>query len=215
MSIIVGIDEAGRGCLWGPVCCGAVILKQDLALTDFPKNLKDSKLLSRKQIKLMFKWVLENSLWVGAAMCHADIIDKYNILKSTMIAAHKCLDEIPQTLLQIYPHLEIKMDGNRFEPYKDWSHECIVGGDRLCREISAASIVAKHLRDSWVEFMCEQYPALNQYNLMSNKGYGTQMISLTKTLGLTPWHRKTFSPNHNLPINPDFAIVPTSPPSST
>ena len=191
-AVFIGVDEAGRGPILGPVVAGAVVLRPLAEGEAWPALLRDSKKLTSKQIDLMAEWVLNNCEWWGLGVVHADVIDQSNILAATMQAMHLALDQVPRA--------HILVDGNYFRPYRDWQHTCVVGGDRLHPCISAASILAKFARDAWIRQLCQQHPWLHtKFLLNGNKGYGVQMIEKTKLWGVTPWHRKSFKPCHDLP----------------
>lgn len=175
-----GIDEAGRGCLAGPVFAAAVIL---------PKNfshpfLNDSKQLSEQQ-RTELRPVIESAslAWAVASADHQEI-DKINILQATYLAMHRCLDQLsmkPQLLL---------VDGNRFKPYKKIPFECMVKGDGRFMSIAAASILAKTYRDAYMLSLHHQHP---QYGWDQNKGYGTEAHrAAILEHGFSPWHRRSF-----------------------
>ena len=152
-KIEVGLDEAGRGCLFGPVCIGAVIwLDNDPIQDDKDYEIKDSKKVSEKKRTLLKDYIMDNSIAYSVQLIHNKDIDKYNILNATMNGMHKCLDEITD-LLSIDT---ILVDGNHFEYYSDKydnfiSHVCVVNGDNTYKSIAAASILAKTYRDEWIE----------------------------------------------------------------
>ncbi|MCC7223430.1 MAG: ribonuclease HII [Chitinophagales bacterium] len=179
--IEAGCDEAGRGCLAGPVVAAAVILPRGFAHAD----LNDSKQLSASK-RLQLRYIIERDAlaWAVASVSPADI-DQINILQASFLAMHQAIAQLsiePQHLL---------IDGNRFKPYRDIPHRCIVQGDAKYAAIAAASILAKTHRDAYMTQLHEQYPA---YNWQRNKGYPTaehrQAIALH---GTTPQHRLSFA----------------------
>lgn len=180
-KIEAGCDEAGRGCLAGPVVAAAVIL---------PKNesidlLNDSKQLSEKKRKALVPIIKEKALAYGIAFIDPQTIDKINILNASFLAMHKAIDELlirPQLLL---------IDGNRFNPYPEIKHECIIKGDSIYQSIAAASVLAKEARD---DFMRELHTKEPTYNWQKNKGYPTKehKLALLKT-GISKYHRKSFT----------------------
>ena len=194
----VGIDEAGRGCLFGPVCIGAVILKD----SDDPlmNEIKDSKKLSEKKRNKLYDFIKNNSIAYSVQFMNHEEIDKYNILQTTLNGMHKCLDEIDEKV-----NIEnILVDGNHFPPYfsvkqdKFLKHNCIINGDNEYLNIAAASILAKVSRDNYIKDLCEKNEIYNKYHLAKNKGYGTkQHLDAIKEFGITDLHRKTFSPCKN------------------
>ena len=191
----VGIDEAGRGCLFGPVCIGAVILKD----SDDPlmNEIKDSKKLSEKKRNILFDFIKNNSIAYSVQFMNHEEIDKDNILQTTLNGMHKCLDEIDEKV-----NIEnILVDGNHFPPYfsikqdKFLKHNCIINGDNEYLNIAAASILAKVSRDNYIKDLCEKNEIYNKYHLAKNKGYGTkQHLDAIKEFGITDLHRKSFAP---------------------
>lgn len=179
--IEAGCDEAGRGCIAGPVVAASVILPRDM---DFPE-FDDSKKLSEKQCEKLRIKVLENALAYGVGIVSAEEIDEINILNASFLAMHRAIDQ-----LKIRPEL-LLIDGNRFNKYHDIKHQCIVGGDAKYQSIAAASILAKTTRDHLMEELDNQYPA---YNWKHNKGYPTiEHKNAVAEHGITPYHRKTFN----------------------
>ena len=179
--IEAGCDEAGRGCLAGPVVAAAVILKRG---ADFPE-LNDSKQLSEKKRMQLRELIMQEALSYGIGIVSAQEIDEINILNASFLAMHRALDE-----LSLEPEL-LLIDGNRFNPYKKVKHVCIVGGDAKYQSIAAASILAKTTRDMLMEQYGEQYPV---YNWKKNKGYPTQQHKQAiADYGTTPLHRLTFN----------------------
>ncbi|MFO8021355.1 MAG: ribonuclease HII [Perlabentimonas sp.] len=175
-----GCDEAGRGCLAGPVFAAAVVLPVDFSNT----LLNDSKQLTHKQ-RLILKQIIEQEATAyEVSMVEPNEIDRINILNASILAMHQAISKLgvkPDFLL---------IDGNRFKPYPNIPHQCIIKGDSKYMSIAAASILAKVYRD---EYMCkagEQYPA---YSWHKNKGYPTAYHRAAITIhGVTPLHRQSF-----------------------
>ena len=179
--IEAGCDEAGRGCIAGPVVAAAVILPRGM---DFPE-FDDSKKLSEKQREKLRIKVLENAAAYGVDIVSAEEIDEINILNASFLAMHRAIDQ-----LKIRPEL-LLIDGNRFNKYKDIKHQCIVGGDAKYQAIAAASILAKTTRDHIMQELDNQYPV---YNWKQNKGYPTiEHKNAVAEHGMSPYHRKTFN----------------------
>jgi len=190
-----GCDEAGRGCLAGPVVAAAVIL---------PKNYKhpvlnDSKKLSVKQRLELKDEIINAAIAWKVAFVANNEIDEINILRASIKAMHLAIEGLekqPQFLL---------VDGNRFFPYKDIKHKTIIKGDGLFFPIAAASVLAKTFRDEYMEKIHEEYPV---YGWNRNKGYPTlfHREALLK-YGITQYHRKSFSLfNTQLTIDFRFSI---------
>lgn len=175
-----GIDEAGRGCYAGPVFAAAVILPKKF----FHPLLNDSKQLSKEQRELLRPVIEEQSICWSVAMIDNDEIDRINILQATYSAMHQCVS----TLSVIPEHLLI--DGNRFRPYQDISHDCIIQGDGTYASIAAASILAKTHRDAYMQQLHDEFP---HYDWINNKGYGTLSHRMAiEQHGLCKYHRKSF-----------------------
>ncbi|UII74854.1 ribonuclease HII [Flagellimonas sp. HMM57] len=175
-----GTDEAGRGCLAGPVTAGAIILPKGFA-NDILNDSKQVSLTKRDYLKS----VLEKEA-VTFSVCHVfqDEIDQINILNASILAMHKALDGLSQT-----PSF-ILVDGNRFKPYPSVGHECVIKGDSKFMSIAAASILAKTYRDEYMCTIHEEYP---MYNWKKNKGYPTkEHREAIRKYGLTKYHRKSF-----------------------
>lgn len=178
--IEAGCDEAGRGCLAGPVFAAAVILPDGF---EHPL-LNDSKQLKEKERDLLRPIIEETALAWAVAMISHEEIDEINILKASFKAMHKAVEQ-----LSVRPGL-LLIDGNRFTPYFGILHQCVVGGDGIYASIAAASVLAKTHRDEYMFALDEQYP---QYGWKENKGYGTQLHrDRLKEHGMSPYHRKTF-----------------------
>tara|TARA_R110000751_G_C13789462_1_gene481950 strand:- start:4500 stop:5096 length:597 start_codon:yes stop_codon:yes gene_type:complete len=175
-----GTDEAGRGCLAGPVTAAAVILPKDFS----NDSLNDSKILSSTKRDLLRPIIETNATSFGIAHIFPDEIDKINILNASFLAMHKALDQ-----LDTKPEFII-VDGNRFTPYHNISHACIVKGDGKYLSIAAASILAKTFRDAYMKKIHLEYP---MYNWLKNKGYPTkEHREAIRKYGITKYHRKTF-----------------------
>ena len=188
--IEAGCDEAGRGCLAGPVVAAAVILKKDV---DYPE-LNDSKQLTEKKRMNLRELVMKEALSYGIGIVSAQEIDEINILNASFLAMHRALDQ-----LTLQPKL-LLIDGNRFNPYKTVKHVCIVGGDAKYQSIAAASILAKTTRDMMMEQYGDQYPV---YNWKKNKGYPTlEHKQAIAEYGPSPLHRMTF--NSTIQLKLDF-----------
>ena len=180
-KIEAGCDEAGRGCLAGPVVAAAVILNKDV---DYPE-LNDSKQLTEKKRMQLRELVMKEALSYGIGIVTAQEIDEINILNASFLAMHRALDQ-----LKVRPEL-LLIDGNRFNPYKKVKHVCIVGGDAKYQSIAAASILAKTTRDMMMVEYGEQYPV---YNWKKNKGHPTpEHKQAIADHGTTPLHRMTFN----------------------
>jgi len=177
----VGIDEAGRGCIAGPVTASAVILPRGFN----NKYLDDSKKLSEKK-RLYLKTIIEKeAIDFSVFFINAITIDKINILKSTFKAMHGALDS-----LKIHPNF-ILVDGNKFIKYKDIPHKCIIKGDGKYQNIAAASKIAKTYRDEYMKKLHSKFP---KYGWNTNKGYGTAFhMDMINKHGKTDFHRKTFN----------------------
>ena len=175
-----GCDEAGRGCLAGPVFAASVILPGDF----YHPLLNDSKQVTETDREALRPIIEANALaWAVASVGHVEI-DRINILKSSFKAMHLAIDQ-----LGIRPDL-LLIDGNLFTPYLGIVHQCIIQGDAKCASIAAASILAKTYRDAYMLVLHEQHP---QYMWNENKGYATQKHRETiMQFGLSPYHRKTF-----------------------
>jgi len=175
-----GTDEAGRGCLAGPVTAAAVILPKEFSNS----TLNDSKILSPAKRDLLRPIIETNASSFGIAHVFPDEIDKINILNASFLAMHKALDQLNSA-----PELII-VDGNRFNPYKNIPHACIIKGDGKYLSIAAASILAKTFRDAYMEKIHLEYP---MYNWIKNKGYPTkEHRAAIRKYGITKYHRKTF-----------------------
>ena len=175
-----GTDEAGRGCLAGPVTAAAVILPEGF------KNsiLNDSKQISEKKRYLLKPIIEEQALSFGVAHVFQEEVDTINILNASILAMHLSIDKLDKT-----PEFII-VDGNKFKPYKNIPHETIIKGDGKYLSIAAASILAKTYRDLYMEGIHKEFP---MYNWKQNKGYPTkEHRAAIKKYGITKYHRKSF-----------------------
>ena len=179
-KIEVGCDEAGRGCLAGPVVAAAVIL---------PKNFKhlllnDSKQLSEKKRDLLRTEIKEHAIAYAIGIVDHKEIDEINILNASILAMHRALDQIKN------PFDSILVDGNRFKKYNKTEHHCIIKGDGKYLSIAAASILAKTYRDDLMKKLHLEHP---QYQWENNKGYPTKSHrAAIKRIGVSQYHRKSF-----------------------
>lgn len=175
-----GCDEAGRGCLAGPVVAAAVVLPPDW---DHPW-LNDSKQLSANQRVVMRDLIRAEALDWAIAYCDHQEVDQYNILQAAILAMHRAV-----AALHTPPEL-LLIDGNRFRPYLGIPHVCIIKGDSLYRSIAAASILAKTWRDEEMARLHQQFP---HYGWLENKGYPTSVHrQALRDHGPSPWHRLHF-----------------------
>ncbi|WVN40917.1 ribonuclease HII [beta proteobacterium MWH-UniP1] len=197
--MIVGVDEAGRGPLAGPVCAAAVILGADHGLV----GLADSKVLSEKKREQLAPKIQADSLAWGIGWASVEEIDQIDILRATFLAMARavecCLQRLASSQPVIDPRsLEVQVDGNRspgdFQGPWHWPYatQTIVKGDQKVAEISAASILAKTARDAEMRRLHEVYPA---YGFAQHAGYGTAAhLQALQEHGVTPVHRRSFAP---------------------
>jgi ribonuclease HII len=192
--IEVGLDEAGRGCLFGRLYVGAVVFSNDtddmfdngVALNE----IRDSKLLTRRKRDILYDYIQECALDKATAFVTAKEIDEQNVLQADLTAMHRALDSL------VVPVERVLVDGDHWRPYKDTEGHAIVDGDAQYLAIAAAGILAKVSRDRWVEEMVFANPEWDShYGLSTNMGYGTakHMTGLTAH-GVTPEHRRSFAP---------------------
>lgn len=176
-----GCDEAGRGCLAGPVVAAAVILPPDFA----DERINDSKKLTERRREALRPVIEAEAMAWAVEMVSPEEIDRINILNASILAMHRALDQL--TLRPVH----ILVDGNRFKPYADIKATTVVGGDAKYMAIAAASILAKTHRDEYMSRMAGEYPG---YGWEQNKGYPTRdHREAILRLGLTPLHRLTFA----------------------
>lgn len=190
----VGVDEVGRGCLFGPVTAGAVVWPPDLDDETSRRLVKDSKVLTEAQREQAYEYILEHAVSWGIASLDHNEIDRTNILQASIKAMHMAIDET-----YIAPE-HVIADGKYFKFYMDnegesISHTTVVSGDSKYYSIAAASIIAKVTRDRAMVELVKRHPELEVYGIASNKGYGAKVhTDAIKSHGLTQWHRKSFKP---------------------
>lgn len=182
---VIGVDEAGRGALCGPVVAAAVSFSEDLLIHPL---IRDSKKLTASQRNQMFDWIYAHAVCVGVGMCSAAMIDKINILQATMRAMSHAVSRLPNAV-----RLDaIIIDGNRVPHDLKDRASFLVKGDSLIPAISAASIIAKVTRDRILYALDRKFP---MYGFAIHKGYGTQMHrDALQTHGPSQCHRLTFAP---------------------
>ena len=180
-----GLDEAGRGCFAGPVFAAAVILPGDF----HHPLLNDSKQLLEKERDLLRPLIEKESIAYAVAAVDNDEIDIINILQASFKAMHLAIDQ-----LKVKPEL-LLVDGNRFKPYSNIRHECVIKGDGKYSSIAAASILAKTHRDEYMQKLHHEFP---HYGWNTNKAYGTPVHrKAIETHGLCKYHRKSFNIFHD------------------
>ncbi|MBS4012935.1 MAG: ribonuclease HII [Bacteroidetes bacterium] len=191
LSLQAGCDEAGRGCLAGPVFAAAVILPKKIPF-EISEILNDSKKLSKKNRYLLRLSIEKHALAFSVKMLDNNIIDKINILQASFRAMHMAIRD-----LSVMPKL-LLIDGPYFLPYVGIPHQCIIKGDSKYMPIAAASVLAKTWRDEYMEGIHLQYP---QYLWNSNKGYASaKHCEAIAKFGLSPYHRKSFHLKRQLKI---------------
>lgn len=179
VSLICGVDEAGRGPLAGPVCAAAVILPRNIEIP----GLNDSKKLSEKKRESLFELIKEKALSYGIAFATVEEIEELNILNATYLAMNRAIEKLDRV-----PELAL-IDGNRNTGINIESR-CVVKGDARCADIAAASILAKVSRDRLMYEEAKKYP---EYHFEKHKGYGTKLhYEAIREFGPCPIHRKSF-----------------------
>lgn len=175
-----GTDEAGRGCLAGPVTAAAVILPKSFR----NKLINDSKKLTAENRRALAVLIRKKAVCYAVQHVFMEEIDRINILNASFLAMHRCIEQ-----LSTAPEFII-VDGNRFKPYSQIPHECIIKGDGKYLSIAAASILAKTSRDAYMEKIHLEHP---EFNWKQNKGYPTlEHREAIVNHGATPYHRKSF-----------------------
>lgn len=193
-EIQCGIDEAGRGSLFGPVVCAGVIFPPEFN-HELLNEIKDSKKLSPLKRKKICEFITKHAIY-SIKFVDVHDIDTMNILHATMKGFHGVLDDLHERS----PYDRVLVDGTFFTPHIKRSGEfsrfdCFSKGDDRFLTIAAASILAKVYRDEYIEKMAHENPALKSYDLLKNKGYGTKRhIDALSELGPTEYHRRSFAP---------------------
>ena len=189
-TVEAGVDEAGRGPLFGRLYIGSAILPQDDSFNH--SLMRDSKKLSERKRLIAYDYIREYAIDYATYFVESSDIDTDNIYVSTLNGMHRVLDKL------LVKPAHILVDGSSFIPYsldgKSIPHICITGGDDKYTAIAAASILAKVERDNYIKDLCKEHPQLDEYySLLSNKGYGTELhIDGIKAHGITSHHRKSF-----------------------
>ena len=181
--VLCGVDEAGRGPLCGPVCCAAVVLRDDLVCDE----INDSKKISKKKREKLFDVIIENAVAYSIVMVSPQTIDEINILNASLSGMKQAVKELGLT-----PDFVI-VDGNKVPPQMEVETKAVVKGDAKSLSIAAASILAKVSRDRYMKKLHEQYP---QYRLDKHKGYPTKLhYELIAEYGIQDFYRKSFLKN--------------------
>ena len=202
--IEIGIDEAGRGPMFGRVYAGAAVLPKDDSFDH--SQMKDSKKFhSKKKINQVAEYIKENAIAWAVEYEDEQTIDEINILQATQSAMHKAIKSVLLQLTSVnYEKILLLVDGNYFKPFtiinknktklETIKYKTVEGGDNTYTSIAAASILAKVARDNYIDELCVQNPELTEhYGIDSNKGYGSKKhMDGIKQYGITKWHRKTF-----------------------
>ncbi len=179
-KIECGVDEAGRGCLAGPVVAAAVILPFEF----YNSDIQDSKIISENQRYKLRDIILKEALAWNIGISSVETIDKVNILNATFLAMNEAING-----LSLKPEILI-IDGNRFKNQTDYEHICLIKGDSKNLNVAAASILAKTFRDDIMNLLDFEYP---EYHWNKNKGYPTMKHrDVIEKIGLSKYHRKTF-----------------------
>ncbi len=207
-SAEIGVDEVGRGPLFGRVYSAAVILPKDGSF-DHSKMKDSKKFSSKKKIAEVAQYIKENAIAWNITYEDEKTIDDINILQATQKSMHKSIQGVltkyeKQGTKDIQDKILLLIDGNYFKPYtrlnkskkvvEQVPHICVEGGDNKFSAIAAASILAKVERDAYIEDLCKEFPDLiTKYSIDSNKGYGSaKHLQGIKEHGITIWHRRTF-----------------------
>lgn len=196
-AIEIGVDEAGRGPLFGRVYAGAVIWPADL-VTPIVKDSKKYNNLTNRE--LAYDFIIENAIAYGIGYVEPEDIDNTNIYQAVMKAMHMAIRDT-----YINPE-HILVDGTHFKPFMDQLGECprfttVIGGDNTYISIAAGSVLAKVEHDRYIVDMCRRYPLLERYDLMKNKGYGApKHLDAINQYGITQFHRRSFKCCNDVPI---------------
>ena len=205
-SIEIGVDEVGRGPLFGRVYTAAVILPKDDSF-DHSKMKDSKKFHSKSKMVEVAEYIKDNAIAWSVSYEDEKTIDAINILQATQQCMHKSISEIiKKTIIPNTSHIKLLIDGNYFKQYTTYNtthqkieqldYVCIEGGDNKYSAIAAASILAKVARDTYIEELCTEHPNLvEHYSIDSNKGYGAKKhMDGIQEHGITIWHRRSFGP---------------------
>jgi ribonuclease HII len=202
----IGIDEAGRGPMFGRLYVGAVVLPKDSNLFDHTRMKDSKKFTSKKKIGEVADYIKTNAYAWSIQYIDADVIDQINIRQAVFRGMHACIKEVIQTMIEknVQESPLLLVDGNDFKPYTIFSEETgeireipsitIEGGDNKYTAIAAASILAKVARDEYIAELCIDYPELvSRYGIDKNMGYGTRShMDGIRQYGITQWHRRSY-----------------------
>ena len=202
-KIEIGIDEAGKGPMFGPVYTAAVILPKDNECFDHSLMKDSKKFTSKNKIIQAAEYIKKNAIAWSVCNRSEKYIDEFNIRQATLTSMHESINKIISSKNLHVEDIRLIIDGNDFKPFVKLNskktlyqieHNCIVGGDNKYSAIAAASILAKVERDKYIESLCDNFPYLDEkYELKKNKGYGTKNhLNGIKLNGITPWHRRTY-----------------------
>lgn len=201
--IEIGVDEVGRGPLFGRVYTAAAVLPKDDSF-DHSKMKDSKKFHSKQKIQEAAEYIKEHAIAWTVSYEDEKTIDEINILQATQKSMHNCISQIMKQSKIPSDSIQLLIDGNYFNAYTSFNtkrqkienikHVCVEGGDNKYSCIAAASILAKVARDAYIEELCAEYPLLDEhYSINSNKGYGAKKhLDGIKEHGITRWHRKTF-----------------------
>lgn len=179
---VAGVDEAGLGCLAGPIVAAAVLLPSDCEMIE---GVRDSKLLSASARSRLFNPVKENAIAIGVGIATVQEIEQINVLRASYLAMQRALKRIA-------PYDHALIDGRPIKQADLGSHTAIIDGDATCYAIACASIIAKVRRDRFMQRLAKRYP---HYGWERNAGYGTkQHLAAIDQFGITPHHRRTYAP---------------------
>jgi len=202
----IGVDEAGRGPMFGRVYSAAVILPKDDSF-DHSKMKDSKKFHSKKKILETAEYIKNNCIAYEVSYSDENYIDKHNIRQATFKAMHNAIEKVVDKSKKNY----ILVDGNDFRPFtymedemlRQIPHVCVIGGDNAYSAIAAASILAKVSRDKYIDELCKENELLDKYyDLNKNKGYGTKKhMDGIKEYGISKWHRKTYGICRNVKLN--------------
>jgi ribonuclease HII len=215
----IGVDEAGRGPMFGRLYVAGVILPKDSSFRH--EDMKDSKRFhSPKKIKAVSDYIKSNALAWHIQFISEDVIDQINIRQAVLRAMHECCLQCIRQIQTVNPDTRVDtdvfllIDGNDFVSFRMYDektecmieipHDTVEGGDNTYTSIAAASILAKVARDEYITELCEQYPQLQEkYGIAKNKGYGTKThLDGIREHGITQWHRRSFGICKTEPVNP-------------